>query len=319
MNPSDISIIAENFPGDQSINYASPVAGAYFSACVDDLGSLVYSNHTYKNLHKLQDLLGDGCGISNCLSTEVLDNSETASYFKSIGEVLDDFRVLSSDEVQKLSPESKSAVEYKAWIFNSPLLISKLLNYFTSLGVSTERKKLSSILDAYGKKTKAVFNCTGNGSKTLGGVEDSKVFPTRGQVVVINGPHIEDCYLRWGENFSTYIIKRPHSKTNEVILGGFYQPNNFDANTYGFETEDILRRTTELYPDLLLKNPFGKQLEDLQILRVVSGARPSREGGVRIEKEILEGGKVLIHNYGAGGAGYMCGLGMSYQAVNLLD
>lgn len=31
----------------------------------------------------------------------------------------------------------------------------------------------------------------------------------------------------------------------------------------------------------------------------------SRNGGARLEKQVLDG-RVVIHNYGAGGAGYQC-------------
>lgn len=277
-----------------------------------------FSKYTYQNLPKVKALLGSGCGLGNCKSTEILDYSESDSYFSSLEDFFEEFEMLSEAELAAVSPESKCGVKYKAWIFNSPLLLENLYKHFESKGVTFERRKLSNIQDAFDLDTKVVFNCTGNGARRLGGVEDEKVFPTRGQVVVIKGPHIDQCILRWNDD-STYIIKRPDSKSDEVILGGYYQPKSFDADTYGSETESILKRTTTLFPDLLKKNPFGDKIEDLQILRVVAGARPSREGGVRIEKETIAPNKVVIHNYGAAGNGYMCGLGMAHQAVGLLD
>ncbi|CAH2354374.1 putative D-amino-acid oxidase [[Candida] railenensis] len=322
IDPKTIAIIAEHHPGDLSINYASPVAGAYFSASAD-LKLLKYSNYTYQNLVKLETLLGPKCGLGHCTSTEILDDLEVESdpYLNAIGENIDDFEILSPEEIEIISKGSRCAIRYKAWIFNSPVLLEKLCKYYKSIGVAFQRTRLESIHDAFDSDTKVVFNCTGNGSRLLGGVEDEKVFPTRGQVVVIKGPHIDQCISRWNDE-ATYIIKRPDSASDEVILGGYYQPyqpKKDTADTYGFETESILKRTTEMFPDLLKKNPFGDKIEDLQILRVIAGARPCRECGVRIEKELIAPNKLVIHNYGASGNGYMCGLGMAHEAVSLLD
>lgn len=43
----------------------------------------------------------------------------------------------------------------------------------------------------------------------------------------------------------------------------------------------------------------------------------SRKGGARLEKEVIDGFTV-VHNYGAGGAGYQSSWGMAKDAVELL-
>jgi D-amino-acid oxidase len=70
-----------------------------------------------------------------------------------------------------------------------------------------------------------------------------------------------------------------------------------------------LSRTKELLPVL-------GDLET-EVLAVVSGLRPSREGGARVEAESQVGGRLIVHNYGAGGTGYQAGMGMAMDAVNL--
>ena len=50
-----------------------------------------------------------------------------------------------------------------------------------------------------------------------------------------------------------------------------------------------------------------------------SGLRPSREGGARVERETLSNGRLVIHNYGAGGTGFQAGYGMATEAVNLAN
>ncbi|CUM65957.1 uncharacterized protein PRCAT00003610001 [Priceomyces carsonii] len=310
INPKDIEIIAQHLPGDQSIEYASPYAGAYFSACIDE-DDFKYSEYTYRNVGRVQQKLGENSGYGIVPSTEYLSEIPSAGYLKKLEAFLDDYQIV--DPVLN----SKIGVKYKAWVFNSPLVIQNLLSYLKKQEVSVNRRKLLHIKEAFKGDTNVVFNCTGIGSLKLGGVEDEKSYPTRGQVVVISAPHVTECVSKWDDK-STYIIKRPDSNTDEVILGGFYQKGNFDLSTYGYETDDILKRTIELYPKLLSENLSGEKLADLKILRVVAGVRPSRKGGVRIEKEQFSPEQYVIHNYGAGGCGYLCGLGMAHEAVSLL-
>lgn len=294
-----------------SVNYTSPYAGAYFSLANED-GNLKYSEFTYKNMDKLREKLGGkGSGIGTCKSTENIQQDFDSDYLEK-RKFADDLEIGKSQV-----PGCDLAVLYKAFIFNSPLLIANLLRYLTKLGVNVKREKLNDVKEAFKAGTKTVFNCSGLGALKLGGVEDTSMIPTRGQVVVIRAPYINECYLAWNDT-STYIIKRPDSNLDEVILGGFYQKDVHDSNTYGYEIDDILQRTIKLYPKILSDNPNGNRIEDLQIIRVVAGIRPGRKGGVRIEKQELSDGKVIIHNYGAAGEGYLCSLGMANEAVSLI-
>lgn len=83
-----------------------------------------------------------------------------------------------------------------------------------------------------------------------------------------------------------------------------------DGSTYSYETDSILQRTKGLSTELAQAEP--------EILAVVAGLRPSREGGARIERESLlisEESRVIVHNYGAGGTGFQAGYGMALDAV----
>ncbi|ODV80580.1 nucleotide-binding domain-containing protein [Suhomyces tanzawaensis NRRL Y-17324] len=311
VNPAEIAIVAEFLPGDQSIHYASPYAGAGFCACVNE-PYVKYSRYTYENVARLHAALGSkGTGIGTFVSTEYTDSVPSDHLLDQLRQFLDDF-----DTVDVPSTvQARHGVRYTAWGFNSPLLIKNLLEWAVGKGVQVSRRKVAHVSDAFAPDTEVVFNCTGTGAIGLGGVEDAKAFATRGQAVVVLAPYIGECRSLDGTE-KTYVIKRPDSNTDEVILGGIYQRHNFDPNVYGHDTADILTRTTRLYPELLSHNPSGSRVEDLKILRVVAGARPYREGGVRIEKETVAG-KTVVHNYGAGGQGYLCGLGMSSEAVDL--
>jgi D-amino-acid oxidase len=58
-------------------------------------------------------------------------------------------------------------------------------------------------------------------------------------------------------------------------------------------------------------------LGDDQVLRTVAGIRPFRRGGPRIERADA-GGKVVVHNYGHGGAGFTLSWGSASLVAKLL-
>jgi len=77
----------------------------------------------------------------------------------------------------------------------------------------------------------------------------------------------------------------------------------------------IMKRAVEICPELVKP---GQGAEGLGVIRHVVGLRPLRVGGVRLEKEVIDGVKV-VHNYGAGGFGYQASYGMATYAVRLVD
>lgn len=304
MAPEQISIIAHHFPGDQSLEYASPYAGAYFAPL--GLGPLSkYARYTYHNLPRLQKFLGPHCGIAKAPCVEHVAEKLSSPQLEELAFIPD----LKQRELDV--PGCSSVVSFTTFVFNPPKMTAKMLAKFRELGVSVERRKFKSVHEALALAP-TVFNCSGLGAAQLLG--DSKVYSTRGQVLVVHAPHIQKVETAW-TGASTYVIARPELG-GEVILGGFYQENRYDANTYGEESADILKRVTALVPELLLKNPRGPKLEDLPVLRTVAGARPSREGGNRLEREKIGSG-LVVHNYGARGSGYLSGLGLAKASVEL--
>jgi glycine/D-amino acid oxidase-like deaminating enzyme len=58
--------------------------------------------------------------------------------------------------------------------------------------------------------------CTGLGARSLGGVEDRDVYPTRGQTVILKAPWVKTGRTSTGKDWS-YIIPR---RSGEVVVGG---------------------------------------------------------------------------------------------------
>ncbi|KAI5968007.1 IFG3 [Candida margitis] len=311
----DITIVAEYLPGDESVKYTSPYAGGNFSCITgDDPDVLEYDRLTYTNLAKVQKAIGGKTkGLDRYKSTEIWDFNLAKCKIDSLKSYLQEYH-----EIDKSQLPSGAAfgITFLSWNFNCPKFLMNFKIYLEQQGVQVVRKHLGHIVQAYGPDTKLVFNCTGLGARSLGGVEDKNMYPARGQVVVIKAPHIMENVMRWGNEEPTYIIKRPYSH-DQLILGGFYQRGDWTSDTLKEQSDDVLQRTTQLFPKILTDNPHGNKIEDLEVIRVVAGLRPGRHGGTRIEKEKFDEGKVLVHNYGAGGYGYQAGLGMAYKAVQL--
>ncbi|KAK1624727.1 hypothetical protein BDP81DRAFT_329529, partial [Colletotrichum phormii] len=178
------------------------------------------------------------------------------------------------------------------------------------------RSKLLNIGSAFSRPdARVVFNCTGNSSKDLPGVEDSKRYPTRGQIVLAKAAHVQKNIMRHGRNYKTYIIPRPWSNGN-VVLGGYMQKGVGTSDTFAYETESILQRTSALQVSSELTEA------EPEVLASFSGLRPSREGGARVELvELIVDGqtRVLVHNYGASGTGFQAGYGIALEAVEAIE
>lgn len=99
-----------------------------------------------------------------------------------------------------------------------------------------------------------------------------------------------------------------------TILGGCVQKGNWESLPDLNLANRIMQRCVDVCPDLT----DGKGPEALSIIRHGVGLRPFREGGPRIEKETIDGLKV-VHNYGHAGYGYQSSYGSANLAVKLIE
>jgi len=147
-----------------------------------------------------------------------------------------------------------------------------------------------------------VVNCTGLGSSTLGGVTDSRLTPVRGQIVLVRNTAPAMIDVSGTDDASdevVYVMTR--AAGGGTVLGGTYQKGNRSPVPDKATAERIMKRAVEWCPGLVGE---GEGVEGLDVIRHVVGLRPLREGGARIEREVI-GGVRVVHNYGAGGFGCM--------------
>lgn len=204
---------------------------------------------------------------------------------------------------------------------NTALYLPWLVSECLKNGVRFTRADFKHVLEArsvgdqLGVSIDLIVNCTGLMASRLGGVEDKSVVPVRGQIVVVRndaGKMVGISGTDDGGDEVCYIMTR--AAGGGTVLGGSYQKGNWDSQVDPNLAVRIMKRAVELCPSLT----GGKGIEHLDVIRHGVGLRPVREGGTRVEKERL-GDTWVVHNYGAGGAGYQSSFGCAEAAVDLVE
>jgi D-amino-acid oxidase len=212
-----------------------------------------------------------------------------------------------------------SATAFTSVCINTAIYLPWLVSQCLKNGVMFKRAVLQHIREAAqfttSGKVDIVVNCTGLGALMLGGVEDKTVFPARGQIVLVRndaGKMMDFSGTDDGDGDACYIMTR--AAGGGTILGGCYQKGKWESQVDPNLAVRIMKRAVAACPKLT----GGKGIEGLDIIRHGVGLRPVREGGTRVEKERIEGVWV-VHNYGAGGAGYQSSYGCASNAVELVE
>ncbi|KAI4731199.1 putative D-amino acid oxidase [Aureobasidium sp. EXF-10728] len=319
---STITIIAKHLPGDQHPTYTSPWAGANWLSVATDNGPQESRDAvTYAKFKELST--GERrkeVGIYAMPITAIYDSEIAGAgvlspatgkiwYEGLVGGV----RMLGAAEL----PEgARFGCDLNTFVVDTQVYLPWLQGEAKRQGIEIRRGMFDSLdeLFAAAPSVNAYFNCTGLGAYSLKGVEDKNVYPTRGQIMLVESPKtpMTRMYFRSPQRVNkdtTYVFPRgPH---NGVVLGGVRLDNVWNGDVDLEFAEDIKRRCCDLAPEL------GKP-EDLKVIYHGVGLRPSRKGGARLEREKF-GERLVIHNYGAGGAGYQASWGMAKDAVDLLQ
>jgi len=320
-HPSAHVIIAAKYiPGDLNIQYTSPWAGAnWLSTATDNGRQEEWDAVTYRKFNELAKSTPES-GVQTMDIRAIFDSEKEDAGILSQGtgkvwyeKLVGGLRPIPDAE---LPAGAKFGFELSTFVINVQSYLPWL--YVTALkaGVDVRRAFYDDIRKVFQAfpSAKAFFNCTGIGSYNLKGVEDHKLYPTLGQVMLVESPStpIEQMYFRSPKRTHSDISHVfPRGRYGGVIIGGCRRDGVWEAEPDMEFAEDIKRRACALCPGL------GKP-EELKVIKHGVGLRPSRKGGARLEKEKIDG-SLVIHNYGAGGAGYQSSWGMAKEAVDLLS
>lgn len=212
-------------------------------------------------------------------------------------------RRLTGDELRRLPADFGAAWEVEIPRIEVPRYLGWLLARFEALGGVLEIRPegVEDLAEIAGPGTLTVV-CVGLGAKALLG--DDRCFPLRGQILRVTNPGVEQAVAdEEGPLSVAYVLPRDR----DVILGGTAEPGEWDTAPDPDVSAEIRRKAELLVP----------RLKEARLLEVKVGLRPGRTE-VRLERQELPDGTVLIHNYGHGGAGYTLSWGCAEAVVELV-
>ncbi|KAJ5159882.1 D-amino-acid oxidase [Penicillium canariense] len=323
-----ITVLAKHMPGDYDIEYASPWAGAnYMPVGKQGSNHQAWERDTWPALKKITEKYPEaGIHFLDALIYNRKKDQEkaTGNWFSELvrpnpwyKDVVPNFMGLPKSQ---LGPDIDNGQKFTSVCINTAVYLPWLVGQCTKNGAVFKRAVFKHIADAAyahhsGQKADVVVNCTGLSSKFLGGVLDEKLLPARGQIVVVRndpGPMVSISGTDDGEDEALYMMTR--AAGGGTILGGSYQKHNWDALPDPNLANRIMKRAVAIAPQLVKE---GQGIEGLDIIRHSVGLRPLREGGPRIEKDLIDG-VTVVHNYGHGGFGYQASFGCSEMAISLV-
>jgi D-amino-acid oxidase len=186
-------------------------------------------------------------------------------------------------------------------IIDSSLFIDFLIARIKALGGVIIKKAFNTLEDV-NPNFNIIINCSGVGANQL--VPDEKVFPIRGQYMLIDKPAgLEKITLAHIDE-NNYILIVP--RTNDCWLGGNAINNNWDMTPDPAFSLTLLKWAENVEP--LLKNA--------NVRYTGVGLRPGRDV-IRLATERIPDGRSVIHNYGHAGAGFITSFGCADEVVEL--
>jgi D-amino-acid oxidase len=144
-----------------------------------------------------------------------------------------------------------------------------------------------------------VINCAGIGAREL--VRDADLEPRRGQVAIV--PKIEGlaCAVVCDDAPLMYAIPR----ANDCVFGG----TNDLSDNLAADSATTQRIVGECSRVLNISKP--------RVLAERVGLRPFRKSGLRLERDRIDDGRAVIHNYGHGGAGFTLSWGCAREVLDI--
>ncbi|MBB4895342.1 D-amino-acid oxidase [Streptomyces olivoverticillatus] len=220
-----------------------------------------------------------------------------------LGPWAEQVRGLRAAEPEELPRGYDRGVRCRLPLLDMPAHLDYLRRRLAAAGGTVTVRPVASLGQA-GRAAGAVVNCTGLGARDL--VPDYKVYPVRGQVVVVENPGIDEWFTVADDSKPEllYVLPQPYG----VVLGGTAGEHVWDRTPSPCTAQAIIARCSRVHPRLCQSRVLAHRV----------GLRPARHR-VRLEAERLPGGARLVHNYGHGGAGITVSWGCALQTADLVE
>lgn len=223
------------------------------------------------------------------------DGVEVRDCLRSVPE----FRELERSEVR---PDRARGIALRVPIVDMALFLPWLRARCVERGVRFVRREIRTLDEAI-DACALVVNCTGLASREL--AHDDELVPIRGQVLRVAAHFARDFVI--DENCPDglcYVVPRGR----DVVIGGSASEGREDLVPDDGETAAILARARRHLRDVSIDD----------VLETKVGLRPGR-ATVRLEAEFPRAGRLVIHDYGHGGAGVTLAFGCASEVVRLAE
>jgi D-amino-acid oxidase len=228
-----------------------------------------------------------------------------------------DVRRATPDEVP---PGYGDGLVLSAPVIDTSVYMNYLLTQFRVRGGQIEQRAVASLDEAFAA-CPVVINCTGLGAREV--VGDGEVHAARGQVIRIKPNGFERVLLdNYGPNHVAYIVPR----ISDIVLGGTDVEGDERLTVDASLNPGILTRCAMMVEHYdaafaaslrALREQMLAGESPMEVVSVACGLRPVRPT-VRLEREEMGQERVVIHNYGHGGAGVTLSWGCAAAVASLL-
>jgi D-amino-acid oxidase len=252
---------------------------------------LPWAAQTLQVLTELANVPGTGVRLASGNDVSMVEH-EPPDWFS----LLLDVRPCIADE---LPPGFRHGVHYTTPLVDMPVYLVYLTERLRASRVDIKVAAVESLAKAT-SVAPVVVNCTGMGARTLAG--DEKLFPIRGQQLVVSNPGLSEFLeVDTGESADLIAIY-PHG--DHVVLGGTAESGSWSREPDRSVAEAILARCAAVQP----------LLHEATVLEHRVGLRPTRPE-IRIEEAQGDSGGRIVHNYGHGGAGVSVAWGCAAEVL----
>jgi D-amino-acid oxidase len=200
---------------------------------------------------------------------------------------------------------------YTAPVVSMPVYLDYLASRLRLAGGQLTVAPLASLGQAAEQATAPVIvNCTGAGARDF--VPDPSVTAVRGQIVVAENPGLTEFFI--GADDETHELSYVFPHQDRVVLGGTEIAGDWSLDPRPATAQRILADCAAIDP----------RLATARILEHRVGLRPVRRV-VRLEAEPAgsdgehEAGRLVVHNYGHGGAGVTLSWGCAREVTRLVE
>ncbi|KAL3480891.1 nucleotide-binding domain-containing protein [Aspergillus californicus] len=308
---ANITILGEFLPGDpMDQRYVSQWAGAIWLGVHDSTPrEQEMQLKSFSELWRIAQRHPES-GIRQVTMTEIMDIGEPAQVWYQ--NQVPGFRFLSPSE---LPPRAKFGMSFHTVVITPPVFLIWFRRRLEAQGVKFERTYVKSLRDLQGLGHDVLVNATGFGAMILLDVQEKRITPIRQQNIRLRQDGYNRCYIRRGPDgyYSTAFARGDGT----IYMGGIKTVGDDDFTAYEDQRNKIMQRQHENQPDVFPSpNPLDYDLitDHVGVFPIIQ----REDGGVRVEKEELNGQKV-VHAYGQEAGGYTFSFGLGQQVARYVQ